>query len=630
MPLSGLTTSIVAANSTDNVSSELAQGTITLGSDKTVNSWAITPFSTFVADLGGHILTLQSGGLLFGTTNGVNSPTIRNGSVTSGISGIGGELFFDTEGAIQVSASANFVDNTGGVVSLVKSGRGALSLTGNNTYSGPTYVSEGEILVNSITALPVGNVLKVNGGMVSFEVSNTASTFLLGSLELRQNGLVNDPNGGKSGINAAAYTIESGTINARLTGSGPMHKITDGTAFLALTTAEYTGTIDVDQGVLAAIVTPNALGSGLVRVHAGAYLANDILFLSNPLELAGDLSGSVSNPLANSSTSAIIFAGPITVNGAATVTTFDTLSGVTTIGSPVTISCTSTVAIQAGASLSKVAAGTLQFANVANDGTLALPSGRNSATAITGLGTTTLGLGATLSLSRIAQHSLSLGAAAKMTLVTPTSASKLDALTIDPAATLDPQLSNGLILQATDSSDKATIINYLNTSITSARSGGTWLGPGITSSTAAANPSQSAVGIFDNGILAYSNFAGGTDNADNDSILLSYALLGDANFDGHVNAADLSINQSNFDTSENNWAAGDLNGDGFVDSLDVALVVNHWDSNSPYMPLVSYSPTFSFSLVTLPEPTSMALLAMGAGLLAIRRKPRTPPITLRI
>jgi hypothetical protein len=84
---------------------------------------------------------------------------------------------------------------------------------------------------------------------------------------------------------------------------------------------------------------------------------------------------------------------------------------------------------------------------------------------------------------------------------------------------------------------------------------------------------------------------------------------GDANFDGSVDAADLSVVRSNLGTASGaTWAAGDFDFDGRVNAKDLALLRRNLQTSAPA----------AISLV--PEPTCGALGAAGALLLRRTRR----------
>ena len=95
--------------------------------------------------------------------------------------------------------------------------------------------------------------------------------------------------------------------------------------------------------------------------------------------------------------------------------------------------------------------------------------------------------------------------------------------------------------------------------------------------------------------------------------MVSYAPTpagtGDANNDGIVNGQDIALIASHWLHIGSN-VGGDVNGDGIVNGQDIAVIASHW--------LDTYG-SGAGGGSAVPEPSSIALLAIGAiGLAAIR------------
>ena len=100
---------------------------------------------------------------------------------------------------------------------------------------------------------------------------------------------------------------------------------------------------------------------------------------------------------------------------------------------------------------------------------------------------------------------------------------------------------------------------------------------------------------------------------DSNSILVAPELLGDANLDGQVTLSDLALVLNNFG-QQPTWLNGGF-GNSPVGLSDLADVLNNFGQSNP-----SPSDGSVLNAIATPEPTSLALLGVGAAALLGRRR----------
>jgi autotransporter-associated beta strand protein len=136
---------------------------------------------------------------------------------------------------------------------------------------------------------------------------------------------------------------------------------------------------------------------------------------------------------------------------------------------------------------------------------------------------------------------------------------------------------------------------------------------GITSSTSDGSQIHA---LFDNALVGAGDWLGVPIGAN--AIVGKYTYFGDANIDGQVTGDDYGVVDANLNTTPPvglGWLSGDMNLDGSVTGDDYGVI----DAN---LGLGVGNPLSPSSLNVVPEPTSLGLIAAGAGLLLGRRRRR--------
>ncbi|RJI92722.1 fibronectin-binding autotransporter adhesin ShdA [Salmonella enterica] len=219
--------------------------------------------------------------IVTGDNNYSGGTTITGGTLTADHADSLGTGAIANSGVLQVGEGE--LENTlSGAGSLVKTGTGELTLSGDNSYSGTTTITGGTLTADHADSLGTGTiansgVLQVGEGELENTLSGTGSLVKIGTGELTLNG-DNDYSGGTTiddgvliadnadslGTGAVANNgvlqVGEGELKNTLSGTGSLVKI--GTGELTLTgDNDYSGGTTIDDGVLIA-ANVNALSGG--------------------------------------------------------------------------------------------------------------------------------------------------------------------------------------------------------------------------------------------------------------------------------------------------------------------------------------------------------------------------------
>jgi autotransporter-associated beta strand protein len=284
--VASLTTGAAEINATGPTSNVRLNAPGLMDVDSSINSlWMSNDVNNL--DLGGHTLTIESGGILgYSRFSGSSQPvaTIDNGRLTSSTEM--GELIL--HGRLQVLA--DIVDTPGGSIGVTAAGglNARINLAGTNSYTGPTTVTTStRLTLSGLQSVPVNNDVHIMGGEYLIHL-NEAATVQLGELMVDLNGYFLQ-SGPQVTIDAESYDLRAGTLEPKLVGSGAITKSTTGTVALSGDNSQYDGDIVINEGTLAPKFR-NALGKGAVTVNPDGRLgfaSSTNMSATGPIRLNG-------------------------------------------------------------------------------------------------------------------------------------------------------------------------------------------------------------------------------------------------------------------------------------------------------------------------------------------------------
>ncbi|SBS36322.1 Cadherin domain protein [Marinomonas spartinae] len=295
--------------------------------------------------------------------------TVSAGTLSGTTTSLTGDIVNNAAVVFNQNSSGTYSKIISGTGTFTKSGSGAVTLTGENTYTGNTIVSAGELVLNN------------SNGMALADTSAVALTGT-GKLSLSSNETI----GNLSGVSGTRVDLGANTLTVNQTNSSSFAGVMSGTGGLIKTGAgtlalsganTYTGDTTISSGEVFASGGSAIADNSAVTVAAGATFE----LSTSTSETIGSIAGAGSIA-ANG--------GTLTVGGDNTSTTF---SGVFSAGS-------------AGAALAKVGSGTLTLSGnntysgntTVSGGTLSLTGSlTNTSEVIVNSGATLAGSGSVFS-----------------------------------------------------------------------------------------------------------------------------------------------------------------------------------------------------------------------------------------
>ena len=279
--------------------------------------------SNQIAD--GKSLTVSGGTFAIGA----NSETVQSVHVTGtgSITGSTGVLTANSAFDVQAGTVPAIL---GGSVGLNKTTTGTATLSGANTFSGPTTVSAGTLNLNTTGAPALSGALSITGGTVVLQQPNQLATTrsvtvsagtlnigansnTVGSVQLTNGGTISSTTGVLT--SASPYDMQSGTVTAILSGPVALNKTGSGTAVTLTRPNTYTGATNVTAGTLNLNSSNGPAVAGDTQVNGGTL----VLQQSNQLPVSKNLT--VSSGIVEMGGNSNTVAGAKITNGAIQSTT---------------------------------------------------------------------------------------------------------------------------------------------------------------------------------------------------------------------------------------------------------------------------------------------------------------------
>lgn len=263
--------------------------------------------------------TLNGGTVSAGHDNalGTGNLTVKSGTldIQNGIT-IGNQATLEANFNLNVAAGSVPTDKAvfagdileaGGPFGVVKTGAGALELSGANNYSGATDIREGRLIASAYASIPNASDVVIASG-ATFEVNSNGGGLValvgsvsgVGNIEIASGDML-----------ATGYNGGTHTLSGRISGAGSFSLREAGTLILTGTGSSIGGDLEIC-----------ACASGQLIIRGGSFSASGLLDMSGGNLTVDGAGGALSVAGIIGQTSTLV---TLTVSGGATLTSADTV-----------------------------------------------------------------------------------------------------------------------------------------------------------------------------------------------------------------------------------------------------------------------------------------------------------------
>ncbi|HGP2828147.1 TPA: autotransporter-associated beta strand repeat-containing protein [Salmonella enterica] len=252
----------------------------------------------FANNIGGTGSVVKSGDdalTLSGSNTYTGGTTISGGTlVASNVEALGSGDVTDNA-TLEMNTGGDFANNIGGTGSVVKSGDKTLTLSGSNTYTGGTLISDGTLVASNVEALGTGDV--TDNAVLELNTGGDFTNAISGSGQVVKSG---DKTLTLSGANSysGATTISGGTLIAthvNALGTGAIDNraslLLDASGQFAVTdlTTESGGNTEIGAGSTLQATTLTQKSDSTLTINLNSNTADPVIHAASQVSLAGTL-----------------------------------------------------------------------------------------------------------------------------------------------------------------------------------------------------------------------------------------------------------------------------------------------------------------------------------------------------